>query len=285
MKAVTKKDFFSLLRRVRVIDNGAPVELNEEERVYLDFHADRYYATYRFLTPLLGQGALRILDIGLSPYFTTVLQHLTAATYTGVRGGRRLDHLIPEKKHASIDTRLGSEQYSLPVFDGYDLESDRLPFDDETFDVVLFLEVIEHFIADPVFPLKEVGRVLKPGGVLILTTDNSHCFIKLINFLALRRPLYWPYNSATYGDRHNREYMPGEIRKLLEGIGFADVAVSLKNLAPSTASPGKRAGFALINALTNLPYLRRFKRQIFASARKSEIRDFYPGWLFMRREG
>ena len=46
-----------------------------------------------------------------------------------------------------------------------------LPYDDERFDGVLFSEGIEHLDAQ-VAALAEMTRVLKPGGVLIVTTPN-----------------------------------------------------------------------------------------------------------------
>ncbi len=51
-----------------------------------------------------------------------------------------------------------------------DLEA-RLPFRDGEFDWVLFVEGIEH-IPDRQRTLKEVRRVLKPGGTLLVTTPN-----------------------------------------------------------------------------------------------------------------
>ena len=51
-----------------------------------------------------------------------------------------------------------------------DLGND-LPFRDASFELVLLLEVIEH-LADIPHALREIARVLKPGGVAILSTPN-----------------------------------------------------------------------------------------------------------------
>jgi SAM-dependent methyltransferase len=48
------------------------------------------------------------------------------------------------------------------------LDVRRLPFRDNTVDVVLLTEVIEHII-DGADVLREIGRVLKPGGRLLIT--------------------------------------------------------------------------------------------------------------------
>jgi len=46
-----------------------------------------------------------------------------------------------------------------------------LPFADETFDVLTLTEVIEH-MEDPFRCVRECNRVLKPGGIFVLTTPN-----------------------------------------------------------------------------------------------------------------
>jgi ubiquinone/menaquinone biosynthesis C-methylase UbiE len=48
----------------------------------------------------------------------------------------------------------------------------HLPFKDESFDVVLATEVLEH-VSEPSGALAEINRVLKPDGVLLLTTPQS----------------------------------------------------------------------------------------------------------------
>lgn len=49
----------------------------------------------------------------------------------------------------------------------YIMEPDLIPFNDETFDSVLLDNVLEH-IKSPVSLLKEIKRVLKPGGLLVI---------------------------------------------------------------------------------------------------------------------
>ncbi|HDS29578.1 MAG TPA: class I SAM-dependent methyltransferase, partial [Firmicutes bacterium] len=47
-----------------------------------------------------------------------------------------------------------------------------LPFDDNEFDAVVSFEVIEH-IVNPKRMLEEIARILKPDGILLLSTPNG----------------------------------------------------------------------------------------------------------------
>lgn len=50
-------------------------------------------------------------------------------------------------------------------------ETKPLPFSDNTFDYVLFAEVVEH-LRDPYRIIADINRVLKKGGSLVLSTPN-----------------------------------------------------------------------------------------------------------------
>ena len=53
---------------------------------------------------------------------------------------------------------------------------EALPLEDEAFDLVLCTQVIEHLL-DPAAGVRELARVLRPGGVLVLTTDNRRALV------------------------------------------------------------------------------------------------------------
>ena len=48
-----------------------------------------------------------------------------------------------------------------------------LPFADDSFDVVFYHHVIEH-VSDPAGSLRELARILRPGGLIYVGTPNRH---------------------------------------------------------------------------------------------------------------
>lgn len=62
-----------------------------------------------------------------------------------------------------------------------------IPFPDNHFDIVMSSEVIEH-TPDPPAAIREMARVVKPGGHLVITTPNRFWYFSLViaNHLRLR---------------------------------------------------------------------------------------------------
>lgn len=62
-----------------------------------------------------------------------------------------------------------------------------LPYRDDTFDIVMSTEVVEH-TEDPYRAVGQLIRVLKPGGILVITSPNHawHFAVQIANTLKLR---------------------------------------------------------------------------------------------------
>jgi ubiquinone/menaquinone biosynthesis C-methylase UbiE len=99
----------------------------------------------------------------------------------------------------------------------------KLPFKKELFDKVIMSEVAEH-LPDDVQGLKEVGRVLKKGGLLVLTVPNH-------NYPFFWDPVNWFlehfFNTHVKSgfwtglwNQHLRLYKPDEIKKSVKKAGF-----------------------------------------------------------------
>jgi 2-polyprenyl-3-methyl-5-hydroxy-6-metoxy-1,4-benzoquinol methylase len=90
-----------------------------------------------------------------------------------------------------------------------DLENQKLPFKDGTFDVVVSLDVIEHLWNTELY-LSEMQRVLKRGGYAILTTPNYNYYkYRVMHLLG-------NFEKFTFGNRHKKFYTVNSFRKELE---------------------------------------------------------------------
>ncbi len=104
------------------------------------------------------------------------------------------------------------EKFGIELFDK-SLEDLALP--DAAYDVVTLIYVIEH-ILDPSEMLKEVKRILKPGGLLLLRWPHTTPIVKLLGQLANRLDLYHtPY--------HLYDFSPSTIKKLTGVCGFENI--------------------------------------------------------------
>jgi 2-polyprenyl-3-methyl-5-hydroxy-6-metoxy-1,4-benzoquinol methylase len=107
-----------------------------------------------------------------------------------------------------------------------DIGKDHLPFADETFDFVTYMDVIEHHEYSPKHVLLEVWRVLAPGGCVIITTPNHASIYNRLSLLS-GRSVNDPfgYFFETSADQpvylgHHREYTRVELRTALGRTGF-----------------------------------------------------------------
>lgn len=121
----------------------------------------------------------------------------------GCGEGRGIDLLLPKVAHFSAIDKIApvvdelKKKYPTATF-----VSGNIPplaaFAENSFDCVVSFQVIEH-IQDDVAYLKEIHRVLKPGGFALITTPN--------------RPM-----SLSRNPWHIREYTAHELTQLAKGI-------------------------------------------------------------------
>ena len=102
-----------------------------------------------------------------------------------------------------------------------DLEFERIKAEDRSYDMVLCLEVLEHMEVDPMALLDEINRVLKMGGILILSTPNICGSRNIAKMLGGQDPyFYMQYQKTASYNRHNYEYSVWSLTQLLEAAGF-----------------------------------------------------------------
>ncbi len=180
---------------------------------YCREHRQRLAADLGLVEAHIAPGA-RILEYGAIPLLMTAA--LAARGYEV----RALD-LAPQRFAGAIQS-LGLDVTRC------DVETEAVPFADQSFDAVLFNELFEHLRIDPVFTLGEAHRVLEPGGTLLLSTPNLRSFRGLRNLLLRHQGhtvsggVYEQYEKlATLGHMgHVREYTTREVSEFLGRIGF-----------------------------------------------------------------
>ena len=121
------------------------------------------------------------------------------------------------------------------AFKQFNIEAEKFPYDDNSFDVVLFCEIIEHLLSDPVHALTEIRRVLKPGGDLVLTTPNVARLENARKIIAGEN-VYDPYSGHGPYGRHNREYTQEDLFSLLTANGFTVRTIFTADVHPEPAA-------------------------------------------------
>lgn len=153
--------------------------------------AGKYLLITKFLKKVLdkqykkSRKSLKILDIGCGP-------------------GNLSNNLSNIGKVFGIDVslptlRLCQKKYS-NLING---KADELPIREGSFDVVILLDVLEH-IADDVKVMKETYRILKPGGIVLITAPAYK--------------ILWGSHDEIY--QHYRRYSLDEIKKVVRSAGF-----------------------------------------------------------------
>lgn len=199
----------------QVLGNSA----NKELLKYLQYHSQRLALDYEWLMASTDPSS-KILEIGGFPFF------LTCAVLKQRRDLHVVDKLTDE---ALLFTQaLDSEVV------GCDIETERLPFPDNTFDEVLLNEVFEHLRIDPIHTTEEIRRVLRPNGRLWLSTPNLRSLKGIVNFLykseswsVVGEGVHAQYkqlrDSGCMG--HVREYTAKEVTDFLRHTGLKTEAV------------------------------------------------------------
>jgi SAM-dependent methyltransferase len=100
-----------------------------------------------------------------------------------------------------------------------DLDAPHLPYRDAAFDAAACLDVLEH-VLDPRHLLDELARVLRPGGVLVLTTPNIRFYPFLVALIGGRFPRT-SGDPRGYDGGHLHYFTFADVQRLLVEAGFA----------------------------------------------------------------
>lgn len=162
----------------------------------------------------------------MRPVIETSVNIITSRT--NVDHGKLLDigcgfgfFLNAMKQHqwnvAGIEISKDGGQYAKDYYhiEIYSKPLEALSLPDNHFDVVTLFYVIEH-IADPLTVLKEVNRILKPGGLILIRWPHTTPIVKLIGPFSKYLDLYHtPY--------HLYDFSRKTIERVLTISGFSNI--------------------------------------------------------------
>ena len=146
-----------------------------------------------------------------------------------------------------------------------DVECEPLPFSDNTYDMVIFSEIFEHLRNNPLRALIEIRRILKPGGMCLLSTPQ------ITPLMRWRFLLGHDYQDDIIGEYakldtighmgHIRLYSKIEVERVLKYLNFNIV---------QTDSGGKLSGKdgGIVGSLLRILVPAKMRVQLYVWAEK-----------------
>ncbi len=179
---------------------------------YLYGHYQRFCQTQKLFYEnwSLGQGN-RLLDVGAHWLHQAILYaqdgfRVTAADFPVTM------------TDASVKRLAAAYQIELFAYNDLSNPHEFSQFPDNTFDVILFTEIIEHLTFNPVAMWKGLYRILSPQGRIIVTTPNYYFYKgrawvlkRLFSRMGGGLPVHEILNINTYG-HHWKEFSAREIK-------------------------------------------------------------------------
>lgn len=165
-----------------------------------DYHA----FVRRDIAPLLPPRAEQVLDVGCSQGGT--LAWLRASGIAGRTTGIEIDPVAAQIARERVDC----------LIEG-DVDAALGTLDSASFDLVLCLDVLEHLV-DPWRTAARLGRMIRPGGTLIVSVPNVRHHSVALPLLWSGR---WQYEDEGILDRtHLRFFTRASAAALLTGAGL-----------------------------------------------------------------
>ncbi len=151
------------------------------------------------------------------------------------------------------------------AYESCNLSSYNMPFSTESFDVVISCETLEHLNFNPLPVIKEINRILKPGGLLYLSTPNSARFdnrLSLLEGRSIGNPIKDFFAQLSLKDNmivglHWREYTGDEIREMLQQMDF-EIVLQRYDTNSRKPPPGiKKSLRKLLHKMIRVPLVRK----------------------------
>ncbi len=197
-----------LMVRISGLDLGEP--LPPLDGLFLQVWADHYARIVSLSRPQAGSLTLEVgLGYGIIPIILSRAGERVISTEHPSRP------YIFKRDYRGLLDESGVEVVANDLLEG-------LPFASGRFQKVFYCDVVEHLSPSVVeAQIGEIGRVIAPGGVLVISTPNLARLWNRLRFL-VGRPVNPPLRVRKVGETydHLREYQWSELRPLFEEAGF-----------------------------------------------------------------
>jgi SAM-dependent methyltransferase len=245
-----------------------------ERGSYVTRHRHEYVRTVRdvleFRPPT---GRVRVLELGA--FFGVVSIALTRLGYEVTAADLPEFMELPDQRHRF--EKFGVERA------GVRLEDLTLPFCDESFDVVIMCETLEHLNFNPLPLLKEINRVGAPGSLFYVSLPNAASIynrtrvlrgealgVDVESFFTQLSP-----DSSEIVNEHWREYTGPEVRLMLERLGYRVERQYYFSLGETLERPSLRNKAARL-LYARLPWLKENQTTIAVREHRTRLRFRIP---------
>jgi SAM-dependent methyltransferase len=199
----------------------------------------------------------RILDIGASPFY--MLDRALALGAKDVTGIYYSTRVSPLDRTPILYSTHGVINISK-----CDIEKDRIALPDNSADLILACEILEHFDHFPFKMAEEIHRILSPCGYLCLTVPNVASISNIVKLL-IGKNIFMQYCYDT-SDRHKHEYTAAQLRDFVSYLGLEVVSAGVM---PFASSDNKLA-LAVYKLIARLPFCRRYAQKLYIIAKQPE---------------
>jgi 2-polyprenyl-3-methyl-5-hydroxy-6-metoxy-1,4-benzoquinol methylase len=118
-------------------------------------------------------------------------------------------------------------------FHAADLDAARLPLPDASVDAAAAVEVIEH-LENPRAFVREVARIVRPGGWVVVTTPNQLSALSLLTLVCKGR--FSAFQDNAY-PAHRTALLEIDLRRIMTESGLGDLGVTYTRLGRLPLSP------------------------------------------------